>query len=52
LLFDPQTSGGLVLSVAESDAEALLTDLGQAGVESASLIGRVLASDKPLLRVI
>jgi len=52
MLFDPQTSGGLVLSVAESDAEALLTDLGQAGVESASLIGRVLASDKPLLRVI
>jgi selenide,water dikinase len=52
LLFDPQTSGGLVLSVAQSDAEALLAGLGQAGVESASLIGRVLASDEPLLRVI
>jgi selenide,water dikinase len=52
LLFDPQTSGGLVWSVAESEAAALLADLERAGVESASLIGRVLASDKPLIRVV
>jgi selenide,water dikinase len=52
LLFDPQTSGGLVLSVAESDADALLADLGQVGVESARPIGRVRAADKPRIRIV
>ena len=52
LLFDPQTSGGLVLAVPEPEAEDLLADLIRAGVDSASLIGRVLDSDKPLIRVI
>ena len=52
LLFDPQTSGGLIFAVPESDAEGLLTDLIRAGVDSASLIGRVVETDKPVVRVI
>jgi selenide, water dikinase len=42
LLYDPQTSGGLLIAVSDGDAPALLSALAAAGV-LASLIGRVLA---------
>src|SRR5690606_18927688 len=42
LLFDPQTSGGLLIAVPEDVADSLLEVLLEAG-ESAFLIGRVLA---------
>ena len=41
LLYDPQTSGGLLLSVADDDARELLGALRDAGVEAAR-IGEVL----------
>ena len=41
LLYDPQTSGGLLISVAPDDAAALQNDLLSAGVP-AQIIGRVL----------
>ncbi|MBP2654618.1 MAG: Selenide, water dikinase [Firmicutes bacterium] len=41
LCFDPQTSGGLLLSVAATDAERLLASLRAAGVDEASIIGRI-----------
>lgn len=41
LLYDPQTSGGLLLSVASEDAEPLLAELQAAGL-SAARIGCVL----------
>lgn len=41
LCFDPQTSGGLLLSVPGDVAEALLKDLHQAGVAGAAIIGEV-----------
>jgi selenide,water dikinase len=52
LLFDPQTSGGLVLAVPESQAEDVITELKRAGVETAVRIGEVVKSDRPFLRVI
>lgn len=52
LLFDPQTSGGLVLSLPESEADDLVAALKHAGVDSASPIGRVLNAEKPLIRII
>ena len=52
LLFDPQTSGGLVFAVPESEVAALVDALKSAGVESACRIGRVLDSDNPLVRVV
>jgi selenide,water dikinase len=52
LLFDPQTSGGLLLSVPESQAKQLLNELKTAGVETAVKIGEVILSPNPLIRVI
>jgi selenide,water dikinase len=50
ILFDPQTAGGLLLSVAREDTAPLLEALRDAGVP-ASEIGEVLPQDKPLIRV-
>jgi selenide,water dikinase len=50
LLFDPQTAGGLLLSVTGEDVGALLAALKTAGVPAVE-IGEVLAKSKPLIRV-
>jgi selenide,water dikinase len=50
ILFDPQTAGGLLISVAAAEAPALLRTLDRAGV-SASEIGEVLPRSKPLIFV-
>ena len=41
LLFDPQTSGGLLISLPAGLADALLADMKENGVEYAACIGRV-----------
>ncbi len=41
LMFDPQTSGGLLVAVPPDQCEAVLTRLHQAGVSSACCIGQV-----------
>jgi selenide,water dikinase len=53
LLFDPQTSGGLLMSVPGDDARAMLEALHSAGVDGAAIIGRCLERDdaQPLLVV-
>jgi selenide,water dikinase len=51
ILFDPQTAGGLLLSVARSDADSLVTALNNAGVPAVE-IGEVLPPGKPLIRVV
>ena len=43
ILFDPQTSGGLLISVAEKAAEELLEKLREKGSDRAALIGKVVA---------
>jgi selenide,water dikinase len=50
LLFDPQTAGGLLISVAEDDCEELVVELQSAGVP-ARRIGKVTESQKPLIRI-
>jgi len=41
LLYDPQTSGGLLIAVRKSKAPALLAELKRRGVRHASVIGKV-----------
>ncbi len=40
--FDPQTSGGLLVSVAQEDADSLLTKIRQYGDNAAAIIGEVV----------
>jgi selenide,water dikinase len=50
MLFDPQTAGGLLISVAQDDCEELVRDMQSAGIP-ARRIGDVTESRKPLIRV-
>ena len=52
LLFDPQTSGGLLLSVPAFQANALITELKKVAVPAASCIGEVAAADRPCIRIL
>jgi selenide,water dikinase len=52
LLFDPQTSGGLLLAVPDSQADDLVAGLKKEGVAAAVRVGEVVAADKPLIRVV
>ncbi|NTV82066.1 MAG: selenide, water dikinase SelD, partial [Candidatus Aminicenantes bacterium] len=47
LLYDPQTSGGLLIAVRKSKAPALLAALHKKGVAAAALIGRVTRKGPP-----
>jgi selenide,water dikinase len=50
ILFDPQTSGGLLLSVARADTGPLVEALTSAGVPAVE-IGEVLPPGKPLIQI-
>jgi selenide,water dikinase len=50
LLFDPQTAGGLLISVSAEDAGPLTRALHDAGVPAVE-IGEVIPHTKPLIRV-
>ena len=50
LLFDPQTAGGLLISVASEDSAHLTRSLNRAGV-AAVQIGEVVSRTKPLILV-
>ncbi len=46
ILFDPQTSGGLFISVAPEKAEPLLEKMHREGIDEAALVGEVVAAPK------
>jgi selenide,water dikinase len=52
LLFDPQTSGGLLLAVPADQGEELVTALKNAGIETAAHVGDVVEGQKPRVRVV
>ena len=52
LLFDPQTSGGLLVSVPSAEADALVAALHAAGVEQAVRVAEVYAGERPMVRVV
>jgi len=52
VLFDPQTSGGLLISVPPESAEGLLNGLIENGVPDAALVGEVVMEPKERIAVI
>ena len=50
LLFDPQTAGGLLISIAEDECEEFVRESKDGGVPAAC-IGNVTESQKPLIRI-
>jgi selenide,water dikinase len=52
LVFDPQTSGGLLISLGEDDATKLLADLQQLGNRDAAIIGRVHPAADFLIEIV
>ena len=51
ILFDPQTSGGLLVSLPEKQGKELLSKLHDAGVNSARMIGKVSSAKKDVYLV-
>ncbi len=52
ILFDPQTSGGLLISVGKDKAQKLLRRLRNAGLKSANIIGRIVKGKKGAIEVL
>ena len=52
LLFDPQTSGGLLISVPSAQSDDLLTALKKAGVDAVIHVGDVVEAQSPVVRVV
>ncbi|MCE5333139.1 MAG: selenide, water dikinase SelD [Desulfobacteraceae bacterium] len=52
ILFDPQTSGGLLLSLPASEADELASALRTAGIASARIVGEAVGRTQPGIRVI
>ena len=52
VLFDPQTSGGLVMAAAEKDAEGIIRFLREAGVKDACVIAEVVAKPQGRLLLV
>jgi selenide,water dikinase len=52
LLFDPQTSGGLLIAVPDSQADDLVARLKNEGVETAVRVGEIVPAERPYIRVV
>ena len=52
LMYDPQTSGGLFISVSADQADLLVQKLHTRGVTDAAVVGEVFASPEPVIRVV
>ena len=51
VLFDPQTSGGLLICVSPESAEALEKELKEKGMTNTAIIGEVIAEPKERILV-
>jgi selenide,water dikinase len=52
VLFDPQTSGGLLISVSENQADALVAALKDQGISDAAQIGEIIGGAEEHIRVV
>jgi selenide, water dikinase len=50
ILFDPQTAGGLLISIAPEDSEKFVLELNKIGINARN-VGHVSESAKPLIRI-
>lgn len=51
ILFDPQTSGGLLFSLPSQQAEGLLKKMHEEGIKEAAIVGEVVSEPKGKIRV-
>jgi len=51
ILFDPQTSGGLLIALPGANGEKLLQKLRKRGIQEATLVGEVVKQEKRLIYV-
>jgi selenide,water dikinase len=52
LVFDPQTSGGLLIALPEDESQKIVADIKKMGFLQSSIIGTVKKSNKPLLNLL
>ncbi len=52
ILFDPQTSGGLLIALPAGDAETLVRKMREAGIRDAAVVGEVTADRRGRIRVV
>jgi len=52
VLFDPQTAGGLLISLAAAEADNLLTTMHRAGLTDAAIVGEVVSGAQHGIRVL
>jgi selenide,water dikinase len=52
ILFDPQTSGGLLICVDDGFAEAMLSDLKSNGIDGSTIVGEVVSKPKGKVTVV
>lgn len=51
ILFDPQTSGGLLIAIASGKADGLISVLNKADIKSAAVIGEITAQEPGFIEV-
>ena len=52
VLYDPQTSGGLLIAVAADQAEGLAKRMHEAGIDDAAIVGKFVTEPKGRIRVL
>lgn len=51
ILFDPQTSGGLLIAIPETQVQKMLKRLKRSLKEGVAIVGKIEAADKPRIRI-
>jgi selenide,water dikinase len=51
ILFDPQTSGGLLIAIPEDRAYDMLKKLKDSKIDAAHIVGNIKAAEKPCIRI-